>query len=131
MSSIVVDASALIDLLFGFPRAPGVARALGAARPTSPAHLDVEVLRFARRLLLRGDLDEARAGEILADLGRFPVERVQLHGLSEQAWALRHNVSTDDAYYVALADRLEAPLVTTDRRLAQAPGLGIEVRLVT
>ena len=53
----------------------------------------------------------------------LPVSRVPLHVLAESAWALRHNLNTYDAFYVALAQALDCELLTADRGIAAAPGL--------
>ena len=67
---------------------------------------------------------------ILHELARAPFTRYTLRPLLILSWSLRHNLALRDALYVALARRLEAPLVTADARLAQAPHLGVEVILV-
>lgn len=50
--------------------------------------------------------------------------------LIEYTWQLRHNVTFYDALYVALATALDVPLLTGDSRLAAAPGLPCEIKLV-
>jgi predicted nucleic acid-binding protein len=51
--------------------------------------------------------------------------------VARAAWGLRHNFSYYDALYVALAARLRAPLLTTDKRLANAPGLPCDVEVIS
>ena len=63
------------------------------------------------------------------DLLRLPLELWPYEPVAERVWDLRHNLSTYDGWYVALAELLEAPLATADLRLARAPGLRCEVRV--
>jgi predicted nucleic acid-binding protein len=58
------------------------------------------------------------------------LQRVSHHLLADRAWELRQNVSFYDGLYVALAEALEAPLLTLDARLAKAPGLRAEIEVV-
>jgi predicted nucleic acid-binding protein len=124
---VVVDASALVELLLNLDAAPAVRSALRGASLFAPSLLDGEVLSGIRSAWLRGALTDDRAEIAIDRLAVMPVERVPDHVLLHEAWSLRHNVSAADALYVALARRLECPLVTLDRRLATAPGLGITV----
>lgn len=66
----------------------------------------------------------------MEDLGTSAVERFSHAALVHEAWSLQRNLSTNDAFYVALARELCCPLVTTDGRLGRAPGLGVTVTLV-
>ena len=86
----------------------------------APALFDVEVCAAARSRVARGMLTPARADELLRDLAELPVVSWPHSPLLGRAWALRENVSMYDAVYVALAEALEAQLVTADRRLAKA-----------
>lgn len=126
-SSVVVDASALVDLLLNHDAAPAVRSALRRATLYAPSTLDGEVLSGIRSAWLRGTVPDDRAEVALDDLAAMPVERVPDRVLLREAWALRHNVSAPDALYVALARKLACPLITLDRRLAAAPGLEITV----
>ena len=126
-SSVVVDASALVDLVLNHATAPAVRHALRGATLYVPSIMDGEVLGGIRSAWLRGALTDDRAEVALDDLAAMPVERVPDQVLLHEAWSLRHNVSAADVLYVALARRLGCPLVTLDRRLAAAPGLGITV----
>lgn len=121
---IVVDASAVADLLLDLePRGSWVSRMLATADSIhAPHHLDVEVLAALRRLVLRGEIDPWRADRGIEDLSDLPIVRYPFRHLNERVWSLRHNMTTYDAAYVALAEALDAPLVTTDRALARSPG---------
>lgn len=68
----------------------------------------------------RGRIDNARSREAVEDLLALPIVRYPTLQLLERAWSLRHNFTAYDAMYVALAEALDAPLVTADGRLARA-----------
>lgn len=119
---IVVDASALVEVLLATARG---AAAVGAQRGRalfSPGLLDFEVLQALRGLERGAVVTSARAAHAVDDLGRARITRVPAHLLTPRAWALRHNLSAYDAAYVALAERLRCPLLTADRRLAAGVG---------
>lgn len=127
MARVVADASAVVDLLLGTGPAPRVREALRGVDRAAPAHLDAEVLSAIGRYARRGELSAAAAAARLRALARLPVERYALAPLLVDAWALRESVSLRDALYVALARRLGAALLTTDRRLTRSPGLQVSV----
>ncbi len=86
----------------------------------APDHLEAECLSALGRLY-RGDrLTSDQVGKALSDLTRAPIVRHALPDLLLAAWDLRANLRVADALYVALADQLDVPLVTTDARLARA-----------
>ena len=120
---IVVDASAVIDVLVGEP-SETLASRLGAEPVLHAPHLvDTEVLHVLRRLEQRGDLtaDQAdRSRRMYAELG---IARYPHWPLSDRVWELRPALSSYDATYVALAEDLGATLVTTDQRLGRAAGV--------
>lgn len=121
---IVVDASALLEVLLRTPRGVRLEdRLLGAGESLHAPHLiDVEVAQVLRRLAAAGELAAERGLEALTDLAAWPLSRYAHEPLLERVWQLRRNVTAYDAVYLALAEALEAPLVTCDRRLAAAPG---------
>jgi predicted nucleic acid-binding protein len=96
----------------------------------APHLVDLEVLSVLRREALRGGLTPSRADEAAADLGRLVMRRFTHGPLAPRIWALRGNLTPYDAAYVALAEALETPLLTADRRLASAPGLRCTVDLL-
>jgi predicted nucleic acid-binding protein len=129
-SSIVIDASAVVELLIRSDRAPEIRRTIdGARKVLAPDHLNGETLSALRRLERRG-MSSRRAGEAVIDLEALPVKRVLTSSLLGRAWALRENVKPFDAIYVALAQSLRCPLLTADRRLAGAPLPGITLIVV-
>lgn len=120
MTRIVVDASALVEALLATERAPRVVAAISAPDVDLhvPALCDVEVASALRRALAAGRLDEARAMLALEDLADLPLTRHGHQLLLGRILTLRHNLSAYDATYAALAERLDAVLVTADRGLA-------------
>lgn len=88
----------------------------------APHLLDVEVAQVVRRFRRRDDLTERRAREALDDLRALPLERYGHTDLLGRIWELRQNASAYDASYLALAEAVDAPLVTRDASLAEVPG---------
>ncbi|MGO2684753.1 MAG: type II toxin-antitoxin system VapC family toxin [Microbacterium sp.] len=83
------------------------------------AGLDIEVLSSLRRKTLRGEIPASDAREALDTLALLEVERHPLHGLLSRIWQMRSEISAYDAGYVALAEALDLPLLTLDRKLAR------------
>jgi len=131
MPSVVLDASAAVELLLRTPAGRRAEAALLDGPVVVPAHFDAEVFSALGRLVRGGAVAERLVEPILKELARAPFVRYALQPLLGPAWALRHNFALRDALYVTLARRLEARLVTADGRLAQAPALGVAVVLVT
>ena len=88
----------------------------------APHLLNVEVLHALRRHALRGELSQTRSDEALEDLLDVDVSLYPHAPLVGRIWELRENLTAYDAAYVALAEALDAPLVTMDGRLARASG---------
>lgn len=122
MSTLVVDASAAVEHVLRSAagrRFGGILRAPDTDLH-APAVCDVEVGVALRRLVLRRTLAPATGAAALCDHRDFPITR---HGhalLLSRAFELRENFTFADALYVALAELLQAPLLTADRRLARA-----------
>ncbi|MFN2470506.1 MAG: type II toxin-antitoxin system VapC family toxin [Gaiellaceae bacterium] len=125
---IVLDSSAAVDFVarLGFGEWVGAAI---RAEPTvhAPHVLDVEVLGALRRLVLRALITEDEAHGALEDFKALRVRRYPHVPFVARIWELRQTLSPPDAAFVALAEALDARLVTTDQRLARAPGLAVEV----
>lgn len=92
-----------------------------------PDHFHLECAAALRRMELRGELTVDDAQAALDQLLALRVRRVDTAPLLREAWSMRHNITMADALYVVLARRLDVALVTGDVRLAQAPGLGVDV----
>lgn len=120
---LVVDASCLYVVLTGAAGAESVRMRL-AADPdhVAPHIVDVEVFGVIRREHMLGRLDKTAAMQAAEDLEHWPGERYGHRPFLTRAWALRDTVREWDAMYVALAEALQATLITTDARLAAAPG---------
>lgn len=129
---IVIDASAMLDLLLGSERGARVAARLADPAETvhAPHVIDVEVAQVLRRYEARGVLAADEASRAIDDLLLFDLERVAHDLLLPRIWELRANLTAYDAAYVALAEALPATLVTCDARLAGAPRLGIDIDLI-
>lgn len=129
---IVVDASALLESLLRTSSAPAVEDRLFAPQQTlhAPHLIDVEIAQVIRRYAANREIDEARGREALADLADFPLRRYPHDFLLPRIWELRANITAYDATYVALAEALDAPLLTCDRRLAGAAGHLARIDLV-
>jgi len=126
---LVVDASVVVDFLLDPDRLRARFRA-GGDDLHAPAHLDVEVLSVLRRLAQRGTVTEGRARGAVDDLVDLPVSRYDVTPLLRRSWELREQVSAYDAPYVALAEALDATLVTRDQRLARTSGHTARVEAV-
>jgi predicted nucleic acid-binding protein len=120
---IVVDASVLANVV-GDDQAPGElarARLMAASAISAPDLADVETVSVLRRRWLDSDLSVERFRRAVDDLLALPITRFPVSPLMPRAFELRANVTAYDACYVALAEALECPLITADRRLANAP----------
>lgn len=95
-----------------------------------PDLLRLEVVSVLRRHADHGALTDEQADRAVEDLLAFPITVVPTAPLLSRAWELRHNVSAYVACYVALAEAVEHPLLTADRRLATAPGLRCAVEVL-
>ena len=128
---VVVDAGVLAEILTDAPNAPRVALMVEAEPVQAAPHLiDAEVLAVIQRRHSRGQLDATGATQAVDGLRRWPATRWSHRPFLERAWDLRHNVRAYDAMYVALAEFLQAPLLTMDRALARAPGLRCEIQVL-
>ena len=127
---VVVDASAIATLLLNRPSAESLRERLSPELTLHAPHLlDLEVASVLRRALRRGFLTEAEAALRLADFEKLRLIRYPHISFLSRIWELRANVTTYDAAYLALAEALAAPLVTTDSRLSRVPGLRATVEV--
>ena len=129
---IVVDASALLEALLQTSAAEAVRRRLFAPNQTlhAPHLLDIEVTQVVRRYTMAGELEAEQGRSVLGNLVALPIRRYPHDFLLPRVWELRNNLSAYDAVYVALAEALDAPLLTRDKRLATAAGRHTSVELI-
>jgi predicted nucleic acid-binding protein len=130
---IVIDASAVLEWLEGSRTGNMVDRAiLAQANPLHAPHLiDVEVAHAVRRRVLLRIMTEVRAKQALWDLANLSCVRHEHYPLLPRIWELRHTLSAYDAVYVSLAEFLDAPLITCDTKLANAPGNRARIKLIS
>jgi predicted nucleic acid-binding protein len=128
---IVLDASAAAAVLLNLGRdAPRIRERMGQAGDLHAPHLfEIEVASVLRRHALNGSLSPGRARLALGRLSTLSISLYPQTAMLPRIWELRDNVSAYDAAYIALAETLEAPLVTRDARLARAPGIRAEVEV--
>lgn len=121
---IILDASALVEQLLDTSKGLQLQdRCLGRADIICSPHLvDLEVTQVLRRYCQQGQLSTIRAYQAIEDLQAFPIIRYAHESFLPRIWELCKNLTAYDAAYVALAETLDAPLVTCDTRLASAPG---------
>ncbi len=120
---LVVDASALVDVLVGASNSDTVVEALRGAELYAPAHFDAEILSALGRLQRAGHLSPRQVANRLERVADSPVRRHPLPPLLAGAWSRRRNLRLVDALYVELASRLGTRVASTDRGLARASSL--------
>lgn len=129
---IVLDASALLDALV---RSDGHG---DRARDRLERDLDhhaphivkAEAVSGLRKLTATGEVAERQGSPLIRQIMDLHIDTYPIEGFIPRIWALRANLTVYDAWYVALAEALEIPLVTTDHRLARAPGINCDVELI-
>ena len=94
-----------------------------------PAVFPAEVTSALRTLVRTGDLAPGAARAAAGQAGDVRAHEHPFAPFLDRIWELRDNLTTYDAWYVALAEELEEPLLTADVHLARAPGLRCEVVL--
>lgn len=129
---IVVDASAITELLLQTALGTRVERRVYRDDEDlhAPHLLDVEVLSALRRLVRAGEVRAERAEEAIEDLGLLRVIRHSHLDLATRAWELRRNFTAYDAVYLALAESLDATMVTCDRPCGAAPGHSARIEVI-
>lgn len=131
MGIAVVDASLLVDAFSPTgERARRAKLALAPIEPVAPAHARIETIGAWRKHSRMGTLSDAGADGAIAALMRLDLREVSTEPLLPRIWELRHNLTAADAAYVALAERWDVPVLTSDAGMANAPGSRCEFRLI-
>ena len=128
---LVIDASAVVEVVMGTPNGFVIEEtAFGSGEPIAAPHLiDVEVLHVVRRCHRQRLLTTERSEQALEDLANLPITRFGHLPLHSAIWRLRDHLTAYDAAYVALAEMLDAPIVTCDGKLARSTGHNVKFRL--
>ena len=128
---IVLDASAAVDWLLMTPAGQHIEKRVFSRNESlhAPHLLDLEVTQALRRLEREGTVSARRAAQAVDDLLDLRIIRYPHLVLLPWIWQHRHNLSAYDAAYVAMAEKLAAPLITRDSRLASASGHKVVVEL--
>jgi predicted nucleic acid-binding protein len=128
----LVDASALLEFVLQTPLGTRVEARLFRHEDEfhAPHLVDVEVVQGLRRLVRTGEVSSRRAAEAIADLTEFDLHRHAHVDLLGSAWKLRDDISAYDAMYVALAEAIDAPIVTCDGPRAKAPGHRARIEVI-
>lgn len=128
---LVIDASAVVSIVAsGAATVSSAVSRIDGATLHAPAIVSAEVDSALRGLSAGGRLTSAQADAARAMAHELPIELWPWALLTDRAWALRHNLSTHDAGYVALAERLGATLLTGDRCLAASTGARCEIEIL-
>ena len=129
---IVVDASLVIDFLILAGRDNRVTSLFLAqsGETFAPELIDLEVAQALRRWAQRSALNQDHATAFLMSFQNLPIKRLPHRPLLKRIWQLRHSLTAYDAAYVALAEGLDAPLFTRDRKLAAARGNTAKIELI-
>lgn len=119
---MVCDASAIVTVLLDAGTSGAwLGERLGSAELCAPTLLPFECANIFRRHELAGLISGDQAAQAHADMLDLPMALFPYEAVARAVWPLRRNLTSYDAAYVALAQLLEAPLITVDRRLARAP----------
>jgi predicted nucleic acid-binding protein len=129
---IVLDASAVLELVLNTESGIRVRHRVADVNETlhAPHLLSVEVVQVLRRYAATGSITPESVAAALEDLVELDITRYEHEPLLRRVWELRDNVTAYDAVYLALAELLDAPLLTFDSRLATAPGHAATVELL-
>ncbi len=125
---IVVDASAVVSALVDSgPAGQWCQERLEHHDLAAPAILPAEVANVLRRAEQSRMLSAETAAQAFADLLALPVIHFPFEAVAERVWDLRGSVTAYDAWYVAVAEGLDVPLITLDLRLVRAAGAACQI----
>lgn len=129
MAEVVVDSSALTEILVGAAPDIELRRRILLSNLAAPELIDLETSNVLQRLLRRGRVHQEQADRAMSWLETVPVARSSHRMLIRRVWELRHSITAYDAAYVALAEELGVPLVTCDAKLAGSNGHEAKIEL--
>ncbi len=118
--TLVVDASAVAEILFGTESGRRAAASLDGHELIAPQHLTAEVASVIRGWSLSQQISDEQALRAFSEFDALGVEQVPMMSLLPSVYSLRHNLSAYDAMYVVLARAVQCQLLTLDVRLAAA-----------
>ncbi len=125
---VVVDASVIVSTLVDVGREGQWAEAAVAdGILIGPELILVEASNILRRLEQAGEISQQEATNAHGDLLQLDIELFPFAPFAERVWALRSNLTSYDAWYVALAEEFDCPLITLDKRLSRASGPKCEI----
>jgi predicted nucleic acid-binding protein len=127
---IVVDTSVILELLLHTSIGARHADRIFDQERHAPELIDLEFVNVLRRYVRLGITAPAKADEALANFTNFSIARHAHKALLPRVWALRDSVSAYDASYVALAEMLDAPLLTCDAKLSRTHGHSAKIELL-
>ena len=127
----VLDASAVVELVLGSRSGMQILTRIADPQLSlhSPELVDIEVLSVLRRHELTDIIPPDRISHAIDNLSDLDLRRHPHGPILPRIWSWRYNLTSYDAAYVALAEILDAPLLTTDARLARAPRLPVRVEV--
>lgn len=126
--TVVCDASALVALLIDSgPDGQWAAEAMSASSLSAPSLALFEASKIIRRHELSGAITSDQAAQAHYDLLDLDIEQWPYGLIADRVWELRGNLSSYDASYVAVAEAVDAPLITLDRRISRAPRIACRV----
>ena len=127
----VLDTSGVVDFLVGEQAHAGVAQLFRQEGTVAvPDLLVFEVVAVFRRQVQQRGMDSQRANSAIDDLGDLPLEIFPALPLRARVWELRDNFTAADAFFVALAERLDEPLATKDQHLATEARLQTDIQII-
>ena len=129
---VIVDASVILELLLSTSSSVEIQKRLFNQKETlhAPHLLDLEVAQVLRRYVVSREMTPERAREALSDFLDIPIRRYPHDLLLDRIWELRSNMTAYDAAYVVLAELLEAPLITRDKKLSTAAEHHAQIELI-
>jgi predicted nucleic acid-binding protein len=127
--TIVIDTSALVEILIARNPDPELRRRTMTAVAAAPDIIDAETIGVVRRWEANGQLSTPVADQAISNLAVSGIVRMPHRSLLRRVWELRHSITPYDAAFVALAEQLSIPLIACDAKLAKAHGHNAQVEL--